>query len=428
MKKLLVCFLSVLLLLPFTVQAEGWLDFFFGSPSFGLTMRYVPVQEEAFMSLDGQMIGRLMAASEDGNMLLIYSPVEIYFWNQSTMSRVPVTFARPEDAEKMTQLAPQAAFNSIRGNLRTEKGKERLEELTAQCQEYLSARGLTAFANMDQISECYSHIVQLGAQCVGISDRWALVRSVYFSCLLAIDLRNGETLILDDRSRVLTICEDKVFTIEGLLNLETREMTPIDQLDLMFAEDDGLTYVNFSDDIIYLCKDGTIMAIGREGPKSDDAIPYHLVNVCADSNRVYSIGSYWTNHGPDTIVATEDERWLLLYNAAAVVRDSVILLDRVTGDITELEAGHYLPLAATKSGFLLWDMYTYVFTVMDPATAEMKKVELGDSFDWSCLDLVAVSGIIGNGLNMYFEPKPLTIRMVDGSAYVHGYFVLEGEE
>ena len=429
MKKTLVCILALALLLPLTAQAEGFLGFFFGTPSSGLTLQYVPVQDKAFVTLDGQTTARLMGTSGDGNMLLLYNPFELYLWDQRAQCRIPVSFARPEDAEAVTQLAPMAVINMIGRNLKKEQRNERMEQLTSQQEEYLAKRGLTAFANLDQIVECFPQIVQLGPRCVGISDHWALVNCVYYPCALAIDLRNGEALVFINENQPKAFCEDRIFMSEGILNLETREMTYGEQLGLMPAQNDGRPAdLSFLYNSFKLCKDGSLLTIGWEGTINyEEGNSYWLVDVRTDSNRAARIGFYFYSYAPDRFLATEDERYLLLCSASGAYYKPFVIFDRENGSVTEFEASQYLPIVATKNGFLLWDLNTYDVLILDPTTCETRKVGLGSGFDWNKLNLGTLPYIIGNGQNMFFEPNSI-ISMEGETTYVHGYFVLEGEE
>lgn len=181
-KKALVCLLAILMLTPLTASADGFFGVLFGSPSSGLALRYVPVANEAFFTLDGNQEARLLGASGDGNMLLFFNLYELYLWDQSAQARVPITFARPEDAETMTQLAPTNAVSLTGRGLKPEQRQEKLDQLREAQTQYLAQRNLTAFANMDQISERFPHLVELKAECAGISDHWALVSCGSFPC------------------------------------------------------------------------------------------------------------------------------------------------------------------------------------------------------------------------------------------------------
>ena len=68
MKKTLVCILAMAFLFPLGSHAEGFLNFFFGTPSSGMTLQYIPAQEEAFFTLDGHQEARLLGASGDGKI------------------------------------------------------------------------------------------------------------------------------------------------------------------------------------------------------------------------------------------------------------------------------------------------------------------------------------------------------------------------
>ena len=429
MKRTLVCILILALLLPLSVHAEGFLNFFFGAPSSGLTLQYVPLQDKAFVTTDGEMTARLMGTSGDGNMLLLYNPFELYLWDQSIQSRIPVSFARPEDAEAMTQLAPMAVINMIGRNLNREQRTEKLEQLAAQQEEFLGKRGLTAFADLDQIAECFPHIVQLSPQCAGISDHWALVNCVYYPCALAIDLRNGEALAFFRDNQPRSFCKDRILLAEGVLDLETREMTTMDKLDLMPAEEDGRPDLNMAglSQSMRLCADGSLFAIGCEGTLDfENGNDYWLINIRADSNRAFRIGKFTYHVAPNTSLVSQDERYLLLYNPSALMWQSVLTMDRETGEVGELEAGKYLPVGVCGKGFLLWDLQTYDAQILDPETNEISKVSLGSGFDWTRMDLTAVSGIVGNGTGMFFPTSPI-MRRDSEPTIVHGYFVLEGE-
>ena len=429
MKKTLICILAIAFLIPLGSHAEGLFGFFFGTSSSGMTLQFIPAQEEAFFTLDGHQEARLLGASGDGKMLLLFSPFEVYLWDQSAHVRVPITFVRPEDAETMTQLAPKNVINLTGRNLKPEQRKERLDQLTEKQEQYLAQRNLTAFANLDQISECFPHLVELRAQCAGISDHWALVNCVYYPCSMAIDLRNGEALVFFQDHQPRSFCGDRILFADGILDLETREMTTMDKLGLMPAEDDGRPDLDLGglSRSMRLCADGSLLAIGCDGALDfDNGNDYWLVDVRTDSNSTFKIGNFLYSYAPSTLLASKDERWLLLYNDASVLRKSVLVADRGAGQTRELESGRYLPVAAAGKGFLMWDLSTYDVVFFEPETNAFQKVTLGSGFDWTRLDLTSVSSIVGNGTGMLFMPSPMMRR--DGEpTIVHGYFVLEGE-
>ncbi|MBR4711604.1 MAG: hypothetical protein IKP10_06185 [Clostridia bacterium] len=430
MKKALICALALMLALPMTGCAENFLEFLFGKPSSGLTLRYVPAAPEAFATLsDPAREACLIGISSDGNMLLMsdgYS--EIYCWDQAAGKRVPVTFADPAEAEALTAMIPGAVVRIMGGSsLSRQQREERTEQTKAKQDAYLSGVGQKVFADMDQISECYPHMLSLNVTCLGLTDRWALLQCMNMPCSLAIDLHTGASRVFLESNQPRSFSDGKILLPEGIMDLETGLMLDPDQIGLMPAADDGRPDLTVLPSQITLGADGSLLAIGCDGAISPDGNDYWLIDAARDYNRAVMIGSFGFGDAPGRIMISGDGRTLMLLKSGSAMAASQILMNRESGEKTVYERGKLLPVAPTQSGFLCWDLNTYDVLLIGPDGGSGERVDLRGDLDWSTLDLTAVSYTIGNGKGMYFVTRPSLNLTSNGRTVVHGYLLLEGE-
>lgn len=410
MRKLLACLMIMMLALPLTAVAEG-------SP----VLRFVPAEEEAFNALTEGAVTRLMGASGDGRMLLMVNPYELYLWDRTAHARVPVTFARPEDAETVTDFAVMTVIRQMGRDLNAQQRAEK----EAALRQSLAEQGTEAFTDMDRIFEQFPRIFALGVSCLGLSRDWALVSCDQAGFALAVDLRSGAGRIFGRDEKPRSLCGSRVLLQDmRILDLETGECA---LPELMPAPDDGRPELNPFPCAMHLCANGDVLAVLDEGSYSQEGNDCWLVDAAADSNRAIRIGHTDSGRAPNVILTAAGERWLLLFNRAMAIRKGPFILDRVSGEARETEDGQFLPVAAAENGFLCWDLQTYRVFLLDPADGGRTPVSLAPGFNWASMDLTGISSMVGNGLGMYFVPDPSMSPSRTESVAVHGYFVLEGE-
>lgn len=409
MKKLFVCLLALALALPAAGSAE-WLASFFGAPASGLTLRYVAVPEAAFSAEND----RVLAASPDGRFVLISNPYAVYLWDCTARRRIPISFAGEEDLELLNLYALNAALGTQGIKLNKEQREKRIADLEAVRDSYLARLGLTRFTDLDQIADCYPRTVNLFAQCTGFDGQIAAVECPQFAIAFSVDLTTGEAKLFEKGDQIMAIGSGMVLYRSHFADLATGEpLIP----DLTVAADDGRP-----DDLTLpqgaaFCADGSVVYVSPSGAFSPEGNDYWLTHAAKDANTAYMIGNYAYSRAPGSILLSCEDRWALLYSRSAATYNPAILMNLETGEISEIEAGKLLPVAAAKNGFICWDLKTYDVVLLDPVTGEQAKISLARGFDWSQLNYAAVGSIVGNGQGMLFtQRQPL-----------HGYFVIEGE-
>ena len=424
MKKAMVL-LVLLTLLPVAARAEGFLGFLFGGGSSGPTLRFVPVDEAAFRTENERLVNRLIGASEDGNMLLMVNVYELFLWDQTAHRRVPLTFSREEDREALTSLLPMAVLTS---GIPGKRDQEALEKLTALVEEFLQKQGSTAIENLDQFTGFRPQIISLGAQCMGLSGNWALVSLNQASCALAIDLRTGESLVFFQDMVPRSFCDGRILFDDGVLDLESGELTGLERLGLVPAPEDGRPELSFLPNNRTICRDGSLLAFGQEGAFDVEGNDFWLLDVTTTDNKVSRIGHFDFTHVPARIMTTGEDRWLLLCQPGISYSFPFFVLDRETGALTEYEPRKMLPVAPAENGVLCFDLTTYDLLLLDPATGGKTKVGLGSGFDWSALtDISGISGLVSGGDGRLFATSLFRPSRDADAISVHGYFVLEGE-
>ena len=409
MKRLTACILMLTLcalLLP--AGAEGLWGLLFGG-SAGPAIRFEPLPEEIFITENTRVIG----ADGEGRMLLMTNTQDLWLWDRLESHRVPVSFARQEDAEVIGEacinLVLQTGWRDLKKDERTAKRQELADRQAA----WLAERGQTVFANLDQISELYDRLAVPGFQILGLNERYALVAMNRLAGALALDLATGKAFLIPGQRQPTALRGKTVLTMDGLVAADTGEDLAAGWPD-HWQEEYGWCYP------AALSGNDTALFIATEKSYSPEEQEIRLAAVSAGSVRALTLGR--AVRQPRNVLVSADGGHALVYNNA-LRHEPAWLVNLESGEIVELRIGQYMPVAAAEVGFLCMDIDAWQPVILDPEDGTPQAVALNRGFDWSVMDMVAMSSLVRGANGRFF----CSAGVRGGTAYVHGYFVLDGE-
>ena len=375
----------------------------------GLTLRYVPVTEAAFAETNDRVIG----AAPDGRMVLIANTFDLYLWDTVNGCRVPISFPDEEDQALLTMYGTEAAAVLNARSLTAAQREERIRALSAKRDDYLRERGLSSFTTLDQLAECFPHLLPLAARCTAVYDRWALAECAKAGLTLLVDMQAGTARFLEKGMKAYAMNAGRLLTSEGLTDLETGELS---QPDLAPAAGDEWPALRGPAVAARLGADGGLQLLLPEGSVVPAGNDFWLLDAAQGHKKLLRIGHYQYGRQPDTILAAAGERYLLLFNLNAYRTTPPVLVDRERETAEELSR-QLLPICAAGSGFLCLDADALEVVLLDPASGKAGGILLAEGYDWSALTPGEAVSMIGNGQGLLFCQQ---------KAPLHGYFAMSG--
>lgn len=360
MKRIVWIGLSILLLAALILSASAEEAY--------TRVRWTAAPEEAFC---GEENARVLAGTADGNNLLIAGADGMWLWDGGSGERLSLRFLPETDQDLLMELTVRCLQNHPMLS-RKYKRAELEEMLTAQREEYLSARGLAGFENLDQLFECFPELLSMGRfQVNTLSERYAV--GVLFSVgAAAVDLETGLCCLPAGQGWMPALCGDRLLTDKGMTDLTTGRTTddldemglvqPVSAIEvepLLLASSHPLL---FSDGTVILAAAATDYLTDEDGRPTRN---FYAVDT-RNGGSAHFVGTFSAGSLPNILAVSGDERYVFLYSKSAMYFAPSSLLDRETGAVTAVE--QIVPVAGLAHGFLCYDMGTYQLCVLDPET------------------------------------------------------------
>lgn len=389
-------------------------------------IRFTAVPDEAFGE-EGRMV---IAGTADGARLLIAGAYELYIWNTETGERIPLTFSREEDREYLDmKIRTALGFTSAAQHMKKDQREAYIAKMEQAADEYLAARGLDRFSSLDQIAECFDHLLPLGARCKGLGDSFALTECSQIGLEIATDLRTGESRLIgtdpENSSRIPSaVCGDRLFSKDGLFDMNTWESDYPEENHYYpsFAgwegalPEEGLSIIT----AMALRPDDSLVYISRGSfDRESGTTSCYLALRSAEKSAVLALGQFSGMYTPEALLFAGNGRYVLAYSPSLYTVPPVIL-DMETGEKQTLEPGEIFFFAACDAGFVAYDYRNRDnpgVVLLDPETLETKPLRLAGD-DLRAGDMTIISSVADNGRGMLFSSSSGTLR---------GYFTLETE-
>ena len=142
-------------------------------------IRFVQAPEDAFRDCKTEN-ARVIAATADGQNLLITAAYDLYIWDTAAGERISLSFSREDDLAALEESAETIRFMQLVQQGGTGKKKtteEYREDIRREKETYLAKQHLARFETLDQVVEFTARTVGIAAKCTAMGDRWALVEA-----------------------------------------------------------------------------------------------------------------------------------------------------------------------------------------------------------------------------------------------------------
>lgn len=374
MKKWTALLLICMLTLPLPVLADTpavCLSGFFASllqPASNV-IRYTPAPFGALPSEDHWVI----AGTSDGQKLLVSDIwLDAYVWDGVARTRLPLTFARQEDAELFI-----LRFESLTlMRLKTDQRASAQERLAANREKYLAQHGLDRFQTLNQVLDCFGRGETPGRiQCLQGNDRYACLVNYQVPFFYLLDWETAKIQSMPDEMNI-SLCGDRFLHCDqtgqgAILDLTTWEETPVSLLQSAYGQVKSVTGV-------HLFPDGSVALLGRSDMVRDEEskkmleTDYFVLNAGRTDAVCLTLGDSVNMQSPNQILCTDDGGYALVNNTNWGIQNGAILIDLKACEATAI-APSLVPVAGLDSIFLCYDMNaagTDYYTTLRPDTRE----------------------------------------------------------
>ncbi|MBR5009467.1 MAG: hypothetical protein IKY06_02390 [Clostridia bacterium] len=397
----LLALILVLALLPGAL-AGGFLSGLLGKGG-SAKLSFVSVKDKAF-SADNS---RVIAASGDGARVLIMNPYELYIWDTKTNRRVPVWFGGEQDIEQLNFMVQTSYV------LRSNAKKDQQDALRAKYDEvtgsYFKREGITRFTTLDEVSQCFPMLIQIGARTRELGPRWALVDANNLGARLLIDLDTGEACFIE--GRLTALCGGR------LLSSEDGSVTDLATGETYFPEYEQVNQEYFGAlKTLKLLDDDSLLALLPGSDIGEDKTRTMLMAVVSPSGtRAFSLGTFDFMREPSQLLVTGNGRYAAAYYPQAYYAAQAVIADLDTGEVKTPGFEQTMLVASAPNGFICYDINKAVLVMLDPETLETTKLSVSGKGFGGTVTYTMISSVADNGAGLYFSQSEI----------LHGYFELE---